>query len=105
MSEYVFAYHGGKQPESPEAGAALMARWNAWIGEMGDTMINPGTPMGSAKTVSSEGVSDGGGANPLMGFSIVRADNLDAAIEIAKGCPHLELGTIEVAEAMEMPTP
>jgi len=26
-----------------------------------------------------------------------------AALEIAKGCPFLEMGTIEVAEVMEMP--
>ena len=102
MSNYIFAYHGGKKPESPEAGAKLMAKWQAWVGGMGDAMVNPGTPLGKSKTVSSDGVSDGGGSNPLMGFSIVKADSMDAAIAIASGCPHLEIGTIEVAEAMEM---
>ncbi len=55
-----------------------------------------------SKTVSSSGVSDDGGSNPLLGFSIVKADSMDAALEMAKGCPHLEIGTIEVAEAKEM---
>ena len=27
MSNYVFAYHGGKMPESPEEGAKHMAKW------------------------------------------------------------------------------
>jgi hypothetical protein len=27
----------------------------------------------------------------------VKADSMDAALEMAKGCPHFELGTIEVA--------
>jgi hypothetical protein len=32
----------------------------------------------------------------------VKADSMDAALEMAKGCPHLEHGTIEVAEVKEM---
>ena len=102
MSNYVFAYHGGKKPESPEEGAKLMAKWKAWVGGLGDAMVNPGTPLGKSKTVSTAGVSDDGGSNPLMGFSIVKADSMDAALKIAKRCPHLEIGTIEVAQAMEM---
>jgi len=102
MSNYIFAYHGGKKPESPEAGAKLMAKWQAWIGGLGEAMVNTGTPLGMSKTVSSDGVSDDGGSNPLSGFSIVKADSMDAALELAKGCPHLEHGTIEVAEMKEM---
>ena len=102
MSNYVFAYHGAKNPESPEEGAKLMAKWKAWVGGLGDAMVNPGTPLGKSKTVSTAGVSDDGGSNPLMGFSIVKADSMDAALEIAKRCPHLEIGTIEVAQVMEM---
>ncbi len=103
MPNYVFAYHGGKKPESPEAGAELMAKWNAWLGGLGDAVVDPGTPLGKSKTVSSSGVSDDGGSNPLSGFSIVKADSMDAALEMAKECPFLEIdGTIEVAEAMKM---
>ena len=102
MSNYVFAYHGGKKPESPQEGAKLMAKWKAWVGGLGDAVVNPGTPLGMSKTVSSGGVSDDGGSNPLLGFSIVKADSMDAALEMAKECPHLQLGTIEVAEVKEM---
>jgi len=38
----------------------------------------------------------------LTGFSVVKADGMDAALKMAKGCPHLEHGTVDVAEAMEM---
>ena len=102
MSHYIFAYHGGKKPESPEEGAKLMEKWKAWVSGLGDLLVNPGTPLGRSKTVSSSGVSDDGGPNPLMGFSVVKADSMDVALEIAKGCPHLEIGTIEVAEMREM---
>ena len=64
MSNYIFAYHGGKRPETPEAGAELMARWKAWMGGLGDALVNPGNPLGMSKTVSSGGVSDDGGVDP-----------------------------------------
>ncbi len=102
MSYYVFAYHGGEIPESPEEGAKHMAKWKAWVDGLGDAVVNPGTPLGMSKTVSSGGVSDDGGSNPLVGFSIVKADSMDVALEMAKGCPFVEMGTIEVAEVKEM---
>jgi len=102
MSDYIIAYHGGKKPESPEEGAKHMARWKAWIGDLGDAVVNPGTPLGKSRTVSSGGVSDDGGPDPLTGFSVVKADSMDAALEMAKACPFLDFGTIEVAEMMEM---
>ncbi len=103
MSEYIIAYHGGKKPESPEEGARHMAKWKAWVSDLGDAVVNPGTPLGPSKTVSSDGVADDGGPNPLSGFSIVRADSMDAALEMAKACPTLDLGgTLEVAQVMKM---
>ena len=102
MSDYIIAYHGGRKPGSPEEGAAQMADWKAWIDGLGDAVVNPGTPLGKSTFVSSEGVSDNGLPNPLTGFSIVKADSMDAAMEIAKGCPFLDMGAIEVAEVMEM---
>ncbi len=103
MPNFIFAYHGGRKPDSPEEGQALMARWQAWIEGLGDAAVNPGTPVGLSKTVSADGVEDGGGPNPLSGFSVVAADSMDAALALAKDCPHLEIGTIEVAEMKSMP--
>ena len=103
MPNYIIAYHGGNKPESPEEGTKHMAKWKAWVGGLGDAVVNPGTPLGKSKTVSSGGVSDDGGSNPLLGFSIVKADSMDAALEMAKACPFLDLGgTLEVAEVKEM---
>jgi len=103
MSEYIIAYHGGKRPETPEAGAAFQAKWKAWIGGLGDAAVNPATPLGKSKLVSADGVSDDAGPSALSGFTIIEADSMDAALEIAKGCPHLDLeGTLEVAEVMKM---
>lgn len=102
MSQYIFAYHGGGKPASPEEDARVMAKWKAWMGGLGDALINPGNPVGMSKTVSAGGVSNDDGSNPLSGFSIVKADNMDAALRLTRGCPHLDGGTIEVAEVIEM---
>ena len=80
-----------------------MAKWKAWVEDLGDAVVNPGTPLDKSKTVSSSGVTDDGGPNPLSGFSMVKAGSMDAALEMAKACPFLETGgTLEVAEVMEM---
>ncbi len=103
MPNYIIAYHGGNKPETPEEGAEHMAKWKAWVSGLGDAVVNPGTPLGKSKTVSSAGVSDGGGPNALTGFSVVKADSMDAALEMAKECPFLDVGgTLEVAEVMKM---
>ncbi|OIQ28238.1 MAG: hypothetical protein BM562_13460 [Alphaproteobacteria bacterium MedPE-SWcel] len=104
MPQYIFAYHGGKPPETPEDEQKEMAAWMAWFQEMGDAVAIPGNPVGLSKTVSADGVVDGGGANPLAGFTVVQAATLDEACAMAKGCPSVSdgSGTIEVAEIIEM---
>jgi hypothetical protein len=104
MPQYVFAYHGGSAPETPEEGAKVMAAWQAWMGGMGEALVIPGAPVGMSKTVSASGVSDDGGANPISGYSVIEAADLGAASEMAKGCPMVVDGTgsVEVAEVMEM---
>ncbi len=103
MPNYIIAYRGGKKPESPEERAQQMGKWQAWVGGLGDAAVNPGTPLGGTRIVSADGVSDDGGADPMSGFTVVSADTMDAALEMAKACPYLDIGgTLEVAEMMEM---
>ena len=102
MPNFIIAYHGGEKPESPEEGAKQMEKWKAWVGSLGDAIVNPGTPLGMSKIVTSSSVSDADESNSLTGYSIVKADNMDAALDMAKSCPFLEIGTLEVAEVMEM---
>jgi hypothetical protein len=64
-------------------------------------VVNPGTPLGSSVAVTAGGVVEAG-PERLVGFSVVRAADLGAAIEMAKTCPYLDIGTIEVAQVMEM---
>ena len=104
MPKFMFIYHGGGRPETPEEGAKVMAAWGAWMEGMGEAMVDGGNPAGMSKTVTANGIEDNGGANPVSGYTLVSAENMDAALALAKGCPILEggKGTVEVAEAMEM---
>ena len=102
MNNYVFVYRGGHEFKSKEEGAKHMEKWGAWVNGLGDASVNPGSPFRKSKTVSSSGVSDTDG-QPLTGYSVVKADSLDAALKMAKECPHLDIGgSIVVSEVMEM---
>lgn len=103
MPDFLYVYHGGKRPETPAEQEAVMAAWGKWMEDNGKAMVNPGNPVGMSKTVHAKGVTDNGGANPSSGFTIVRADTMDGALKIAKGCPILAAGgTVEVAPIMAM---
>ena len=109
MPKYLLAYHqnegsAGGMPEGEEEMAAMMNAWETWYGGMGDKVVDGGNPIAFAKTIASDGsVSDGGGVSPLTGYTLINADNIDAAVEMAKGCPVLNNeGSVEVAEAIDM---
>jgi hypothetical protein len=104
MTKYLLGYHGGGMPETPEEGDKVMKAWNSWMGTLGTALVDGGNPSGAAKTVAANGsVKDGGGANPLTGYSIIEAKDLDDAVRLSKGCPILlSGGSIEVAELMAM---
>ena len=58
--------------------------------------------MGAAKTVGPGGVTEGGSCG-LTGYSIVSADSLDAAVELATGCPVVGIGgAVDVYEVISM---
>lgn len=103
MANYLYVYHGGSMPDTEEERNQEMAAWGAWFQGLGSSVVDPGNPAGPAKTVSADGVSDNGGANPASGYSLVSADNLDAAVAKAQDCPIVKRGgSVEVAEIFEV---
>jgi len=49
--------------------------------------------------VAANGAVSEVGANPISGYSVLAADNLDAALKMAQGCPVLQGGgSIQVCE-------
>ncbi|MFT7621713.1 MAG: hypothetical protein ACI9WU_000878 [Myxococcota bacterium] len=102
MDEYFIGYRGGRRPETPEAGAEQHARWQQWVTDLGDAVVNPGTPLGKSAFITADGVSDEQRDDAMTGFSIVKAADMGAALAIAKACPFVEMGTVELARVMKM---
>lgn len=82
---------------------AAMAAWGGWFGTLGPAIVDAGNPFGPSASVANGGSVADGGASSLSGYSVIDADSLNAASELAKGCPVLAHGgTVEVYETIEM---
>jgi hypothetical protein len=94
MANFVLLYSGGSMPESQAEQAQVMQAWGAWFGKLGTDLVDGGNPFTpAAKSIASNGtVSDGPVGALASGYSIIKADSLDAAVEMARGCPVLQGG-------------
>jgi hypothetical protein len=102
MGRFLFIYRGGNDEYakmSPEEMQQNMNQWGNWIREalQKGWMVDPGdalTPEG--KVVSTRKIVTDGpfveSKEVLGGYSVVQADSLAAAAELAKGCPALLTG-------------
>jgi hypothetical protein len=99
MANFLLIYHGGSEPTSAEEGERVMAAWTGWFGRLGAAVVDGGQPIAGVRTVNPNGNVSDGASNAATGYSILSAASLDAAVELAKGCPHLASGgSVEVAE-------
>jgi hypothetical protein len=105
MSEFTYLFRGRPEVTSPEQQQKLTEKWMAWFKVLGESghISNPGHPLqGLGKVVSGSQkvVKDGPYAEAkdvVGGFTIIRANDLSEAAELAKGCPILESGgSVEV---------
>ena len=103
MGSYVLLYSGGSMPESEEEQAQVMKAWTDWFDSLGGAVTDPGNPFTpQAKRVGSDGSMSEMPAE-ASGYSIVSADSLDAAADIAKGCPVIAGGaSITVYETFQV---
>jgi hypothetical protein len=104
MNDYVLIYQGGAMPEGEEAQKAVMDAWDSWFATVGDALKDGGNPFtGASRSIGTDGsVSDGGGGS-ASGYTIVKADSLDDAVTLAKGCPVLQGGaSITVHETFDV---
>ncbi len=104
MTQFVFVYLGGNQPPNPEEANQHFEKYMAWLSSLGDAVVSPTIPLKDTHTVGPDRVVREGGRSAMSGFSIIKADSLEAALSIAQACPFLEIGgSLEVSELMQMP--
>jgi hypothetical protein len=100
----VIVYLGGDQPSSPEEGKQHFAKYKEWLSSLGDSAVSPANPLKNTSTVNSDGTVTTGSTTSMSGFTIIEADSMEAALEIAKACPFLDIGgSLEVSELIQMP--
>jgi hypothetical protein len=97
MANYLLTYYGGGMP-SPEENAQVMQAWTAWFGQLGDKLVDGGNPTSQSRAISPDGSVMDATMAP-SGYSVIKADSLDAAVKAAAGCPVLVGGaTVVVSE-------
>jgi hypothetical protein len=99
MAKFLFIYRGGSDREmTPEQMQKSMEKWGAWIQDAMTKgwMLDPGDGLtAEGRVVNAKVVSDGPFVESkeiVGGFSIVEAETIDAAAQLAKGCPGLQTG-------------
>jgi hypothetical protein len=93
MANFLLLYSGGAAATAADR-EKVMQQWGGWFGKLGDKVVDAGNPFGHSKNVAGGGsVHEGSALNPpATGYSILKADTLTTATDLAKGCPVLLTG-------------
>ncbi|MFL5772319.1 MAG: YciI family protein [Flavisolibacter sp.] len=113
MKEFMMIFRNEKnenaEPPSQEQMQAVMKQWQTWIKSIAQKghFSSTNRLLSEGKTLkSNQSVSDGPYAEVkevVGGYLNVKADSLEQAIELAKGCPGLQMGsTVEVRAVMNI---
>ena len=104
MPQYVIVYLGGNPPATPEEGQRHFAKYVEWLRSLGNAAVSPANPLRDTRTVDCDGTVSEGGASSMSGYTIVEAESIDKAVDMARTCPFLEIGgRLEVSERVDMP--
>ena len=95
MSKFVLTYRmpTGSQPGGPD----VMDAWTRWFQSLGEHLVDLGNPVFERTTLGN--CSD---TTQLGGYSIVAADNIADAVDLANSGPALEGGGVEVGLLTEL---
>lgn len=113
MKDYLLIYRADfsfMRPHTPEEMQAMSKRWMDWLGSIAaqNKLTDRGSRLESTGKVlkGDNMVTNGPYAEikeSIGGYSIVKADSYEAALELAKGCPVLTFGgNVEVREISVM---
>lgn len=103
MPKFALVYYGSPEFRTREEGAKHMVAWKKWVEGLGDALVDPGMAVGPSRTISASGVRESGGSDPFSGITIIQADTMDTATDLARACPHIAAGgTIEIAQDLQL---
>ena len=94
MKRFMLLHFGFEKP-TPE----IMAAWNKWLESIADKAVEHGGFHGGAREISHTGTTDlQMGKDSITGYSIINAESLDDAEQIAGENPFI--ASIRVYEIM-----
>ncbi len=103
MAQFIITYLGGNPPSTPDEGKQHFAKYKTWLGDLGHKVISPANPFKDTHTINPDGTVKPVSSTQMSGYTIIEADSIDHALELAKGCPFLEIGgSLEVSELVQM---
>lgn len=100
MTRYLVTYHGSGMPTDPAVMEQAKAAFEAWVGEAGDAVVDPGAPVHMVSQVAT-----GNPTEPVEigGYSIIEAASVDAAAAVLQGHPYVARGgTLQVNQVLEV---
>ena len=77
----------------------MMADWKTWADAHKDAIVDNGGPLGKTKRVTKDGVTDV--KNDLNYYMIIQADSHEAAAELIKDNPHVQMIPSAYVEVMD----
>ena len=96
MKKFVFFHYGFETPTQE-----IKEAWGKWFASIGDRIVDSGSPLGPGREITPTGTKELPlGRESLTGYSIIKADSLDDAEKLLKGCPMIT--SVRVYEAMSM---
>ncbi|HCX22592.1 MAG: hypothetical protein CMB80_06915 [Flammeovirgaceae bacterium] len=109
MNKYLVIYHApvsavkAMASATDEEKAAAMQPWFAWKEEMGEHLLDMGSPLFGGLKLNDNGTAVAS-QKEVTGYSMIQAASYDQAKELLIGHPHLRNGAceIEVHEAISM---
>ena len=77
----------------------VMHEWQDWMGKHASSILDKGMPIGKTKRVMAGSIADA--RNDLNWYLVVQAESHEAAAEMFKDHPHLQIPTshIDISDA------
>lgn len=100
MPKFIFSYRSAKDHDGVTDPDGLAA-WGRFLDDViAPNVVDPGFPVFEPSTV----VGEAGPSTRLGGYSIVTADDLEAAVSLARHCPSVQRGGgVEVGVLATLP--
>ena len=96
MKKFVFMTFGFQKP-TPE----IMGAWGKWFASFADKVADQGGHFSGGREISKDGTRNLPlGMESITGYTVIHAENMDEAEQIAQGCPII--ASIRVYEVMSM---